>query len=491
MNHLPVLQVIVPLLAAPSCAVMRRGAYARAFATLIAATAFATALALLQHVTHQGPISYALGGWPPPWGIEYRVDVATAFVLVAVTGIAAVVIPAGPGARSHQLPPGREGLYYAAILLCLTGLLGMVVTADAFNVFVFLEISSLSTYTLVSLGNSRRALRAAFVYLVIGTIGGTFVLLAIGLMYQVTGTLNMADLADLLAASERQRTIVVSFVFLAVGLSIKLAVFPLHQWLIGAYAYAPSSVSAFISGTSTKVTYYLLLRFVFGVFGASLVFGTLRFDSVLLPLSLAAMFVGSLAALYQRDLKRMLAYSSVAQLGYMTLGLSLNNLLGVKAGLLHLLGHGLMKSGLFMVCGCLTAALGSTRLNDLRGLGQRMPVTAGAFVVGGLGMIGVPGTVGFISKWYLVSSALESGKAAIALAILCSSLIAVAYVWRVVELCYLRPPSEAVASARSPGGLLTPALILLGASLYFGVASDYPSQVATQAAEGLLGGLSQ
>lgn len=491
MNHLPVLQVIVPLLAAPSCAVMRRGAGARIFASLIAVSAFAMALALLQQVTSQGPIRYALGGWPPPWGIEYRVDVTTAFVLVAVTGIAAVVIPAGPGARSHQLAPGREGLFYAATLLCLTGLLGMVVTADAFNVFVFLEISSLSTYTLVSLGSSRRALRAAFVYLVIGTIGGTFVLLAIGLMYQVTGTLNMADLAVRLAASDRPRTVLVAFAFLMVGLSIKLAVFPLHQWLIGAYAYAPSSVSAFISGTSTKVTYYLLLRFIFGVFGASLVFGTLRFGSILLPLSLAAMFIGSFAALYQRDLKRMLAYSSVAQLGYMTLGLSLNNLLGLKAGLLHLLGHGLMKSGLFMVCGCLTAALGSTRLNDIRGLGRRMPLTAGAFVVGGLGMIGVPGTVGFVSKWYLIAAALSAGQPAIAVLILLSSLVAVAYVWRVVELCYLQPPSAAVTAARSSGGLLAPALILLGGSVYFGLATQYPSQVATQAAEALMGGLAQ
>ncbi len=487
-HHLPVLQVVIPLLSAPLCVIFGSATLARLLASLVGFASLAISGSLLRQVLASGAISYRLGGWQPPWGIEYRVDLTTAYVLVVVTAIAAVVIPAGPGAGSHRIPTERIPLYYAAFMLCLTGLLGMTVTGDAFNVFVFLEISSLATYTLVSMGKSRRALRAAFVYLLIGTVGGTFILLGIGYLYQATGTLNMADLADRLRPLHQSRTVRVAFAFLTVGLNIKLAVFPLHQWLIGAYGYAPSGVSAFVAGTATKVIYYLLLRFLFSIFGLAFAFGDLHFGSVLLPLSLAAMFIGSLAALYQRDLKRLLAYSSVAQLGYMTLGLSFGTASGVSAGLIHLFNHGLMKSGLFMVCACLVAKLGSTDVLDLRGAGRQMPITMGAFVLGGLGMIGVPGTVGFISKWYLVLAALEAGDIWVAVLILLSSLIAAAYVWRIVELAFLQPPPEGAVRREAPYHLLAPALILLGASVYFGLDAELPTTVARLAAAQLVVG---
>jgi multicomponent Na+:H+ antiporter subunit D len=488
MSHLPVLQVVLPLLSAPLCVLLRDHRAARVLASIVAFATLGIAGTLLQRVLESGHISYRLGGWEPPWGIEYRIDVANAFVLVVVAAIAAVVLPTGPGPGSHRIAPERQSLYYASFLLCLAGLLGMTATGDAFNVFVFLEISSLATYTLVSLGQSRRALRSAFVYLLLGTVGGTFVLLGIGLMYEATGTLNMADLAVRLPQSSQPRTIVVAFAFLTVGLNVKLAVFPLHQWLVGAYGYAPSAVSAFIAGTATKVIYYLLLRFVFSVFGLAFVFGTLGFGSVLLPLSLAAMFVGSLAALYQKDLKRLLAYSSIAQIGYLTLGLSFGTESGVRAGLVHLFGHALMKSGLFMVCACLVARLGSTAVLDLRGIGRRMPLTSAAFVLGGLGMIGVPGTVGFVSKWYLVLAALEGNGAWVASLILLSSLIAAAYVWKIVELAYLRAPPEGAPRGEAPAYILVPTLVLLGASVYFGVATELPTGVAKRAAAALVHG---
>lgn len=487
-EHLAVLQVILPLLFAPLCVLLRRASIVRVVASAVTIGTFAISIALLKQVLATGPISYSLGGWEPPWGIEYRVDLTTAYVLLVVTGIASAIMPAGPGLGSHKIPGSRLAQYYAAFLLCLTGLLGMTVTGDAFNVFVFLEISSLATYTLVSLGNSRRALRSAFVYLLVGTVGGTFVLLGIGYLYQATGTLNMADMAERLHPLHASRGVRVAFAFLTVGLNIKLAVFPLHQWLIGAYAYSPSGVSAFLAGTATKVIYYLLLRFVFSVFGLAFVFGELGFGSILMPLSIAAMFVGSLAALYQKDLKRLLAYSSVAQLGYMTLGLSFGTVGGVSAGLIHLFNHGLMKSGLFMVCACLVAGLGSTHVLDLRGAGRRMPITMAAFVLGGLGMIGVPGTVGFVSKWYLVLAAMQAGDFWIAALILLSSLIAAAYVWRIVELAYLQQPAEKASRKEAPLHILIPTLILLGATVYFGIDAQLPTSVARKAAAQLLYG---
>src|SRR5690606_20705236 len=297
-----------------------------------------------------------------------------------------------------------------------------------------LEISSLSSYALIAMGRSRRALSSALSYLFVGTVGATFYLVGVGMLYQLTGTLNMADLASRLSDAKESRTLVVGFVMIFTGLAVKLAVFPLHQWLPNAYAFAPSSVSAFLSGTATKVVYYLVLRFVFVVFGAAFVVDTMRLQYLLMPLSLLAMFVGSAAAIYQSDFKRLLAYSSVAQPGYMTLGLSLGTEQGLRAGLLHLMNHGLMKSGLFLVAAAVVAKIGSSKLDDFAGLGRRMPLTMAALVVGGLALIGVPGTSGFISKWFLVVAAIDAGQMWIAFAILLSSLLALAYVWRVIEI---------------------------------------------------------
>ena len=341
-QHLPALAVVLPLLAAPICMLLRNVSLARTFAIAVVWTTLAICSLLLARVVESGSVSYMFGGWPAPYGIEYCVDTLSAFVLLIVSGIASVVLPAGPGRASISIPPGRENLFYTSFLLCMGGLLGVAITGDAFNIFVFLEIASLASYILVSLGSGRRALVAAFSYLVMGTIGGTFILIGIGLMYQMTGTLNIEDLSLRLAPVLEQRTTRVAFAFLTVGTSIKLAVFPLHQWLPNAYAQAPAVVSAFLAATATKVAYYLLLRFVFTIFGAGFVFGVLELDRVLIPLSIAAMFIGSIAAIYQTDLKRLLAYSSVAQVGYMTLGLAFASVAGLTGGIVHLFNHALI-----------------------------------------------------------------------------------------------------------------------------------------------------
>ena len=488
-EHLPALQIAVPLLAAPLCVFIRHPLAVRIWAILVAWTTCAISCKILWEVTGTTePISYWMGGWAPPWGVELRIDSANAYVMFVVTAVASVVLPFGAGSANLSVPPHRMYLFYAAFLLCITGLLGITITGDAFNVFVFLEVSSLSTYTLIALGRGRQALMAAYSYLIMGTIGGTFILLGIGMMYQMTGSLNMADLAVLLPGVADSRTIVVAFAFLTIGISIKLAVFPLHQWLPNAYTYSPSAVAAFLAATATKVSYYMLARLIFTVFGASFVFGVLHFDAILLPLSLAAMFIGSIAAIYQTNIKRLLAYSSIAQIGYMTLGLSFNNLNGLSGGLVHIFNHGVMKGGLFLVVGCITYRIHSSSIEDMAGLGRRMPITMGAFVIGGLGLIGVPATAGFISKWYLVLGAFETGNWWIALLILFSSLLAVVYVWKVVEVAYFRDPPEGSEPCEAPLSMLIPTFILIGSSLYFGLQTDLTAHLATNAAQALMGG---
>ena len=489
-EQLPVLQVALPLLGAVICAMVQRGIYAWAIATAVSwMLPFIAGYLLLQAVT-VGPISYALGGWEPPWGIEYRVDVVNAFVLVLVSAVGAVIMPYARQSVASEIAPERQAWFYAMYLLCLCGLLGITITDDAFNAFVFLEISSLSTYVLIALGRDRRALLAAYQYLILGTIGATFYVIGIGLLYTMTGTLNLVDIAGRIDDIETTRPILAALAFLTVGISLKLALFPLHVWLPNAYAYAPSVATAFLAATATKVAIYLLLRFFFSVFGVGFVFDTLPVTTIFLALSVAAMFGASIVAVFQEDVKRMLAYSSVAQIGYITLGIALANQSGLTGGIVHLFNHAVMKSALFLVLGAIFYRIGSVKITEFGGLGYRMPLTMGAFVIAGLGIIGVPGTAGFISKWYLAQGALEAGDWWIVFLLFGSSVISILYIGRVAEVAWFKPVSEKAASATDPPiSMLVPALILAAATIYFGFETDFSRGVAELAAQTLLKGL--
>lgn len=490
--HLPALQVVVPLIGALLSALIRRGTAAWAFALVVGWILPFISVALLQQVMATGPISYHLGGWAPPVGIEYRVDLLNAFVLVLISLIGAVIMPFARRSVAHEIEGDKQPWFYTMYLLCLTGLLGITITGDAFNVFVFLEISSLSTYVLIAMGKDRRALLAAYQYLIVGTIGATFYVIGIGLLYLVTGSLNIADIAARLgpAASETTRPVMAALAFLTVGISLKLALFPLHVWLPGAYAHAPSVATAFLAGTATKVAIYVLIRLFFSVFGIAISFQTLPVTEVLVVLSIAAMFIASLIAVFEQNTKRMLAYSSLAQIGYITLGISLANAPGLTGGIVHLLNHAVMKTALFLALGAVVYRIGSVKLDDLAGIGRQMPLTMAAFVVGGLALIGVPGTAGFVSKWYLAVGALEKGWWWLVFLILASSLVAVVYVGRVVEVAWFREPSAVVAKAKDPpASMLVPLLALAAATIYLGIDTEASAAIARQIAEGLIGGL--
>jgi len=313
-----------------------------------------------------------------------------------------------------------------------------------------------------------------------------------------TGTLNMLDLADKVpialvgdAEGQHYRSVIqAAFAFMTVGASIKLALFPLHHWLPNAYAYAPSVVSAFLSATATKVSFYVLVRVVFTIFGVGLAAQTERLEDALLVLALSAVVGGSAVAIVQTDVKRLLAYSSIAQIGYFVLGFSLGNETAMTGGLIHLFNHALTKGGLFMALGCVAWRCGFARLDDMRGLGKRMPLTMLAFVVGGIGLIGVPLTSGFVSKWYLVLGCLEADLWWVAFLILVASLMAVAYVWKVVEVAYFSDPPEHDAHRQeAPLGMLIPTWAMIGATIVFGIWPSPMLGAARQAAEMLFGGV--
>ncbi len=486
-SNLPALQVVLPLIAAPLCLLLRSSALTWLVAWSATWSAAAISVAILLKVLSSGTISYAFGGWAPPWGIEYRIDALNAFVLVLVAMVAAAIVPYARRSLLSEVRSRQHYLFWTAYLLCLTGLLGVTITGDAFNVFVFLEISSLATYILIAYGQDRRALVASYQYLIMGTIGATFIVIGVGLLYLMTGTLNLADMAQRLGQMPLYRPELAALAFLTVGISLKLALFPLHLWLPNAYAYAPSVSTAFLSATATKVAVYLLIRFTYTVFGQSHIFESLPFEEMLIVLSLAAMFLASIVAIFQDDVKRMFAYSSVAQIGYMTLGIGLANASGLTGAIVHMFNHAVAKGAIFLLLGCVALRIGQPVMSQMAGLAKRMPLTAAGLVVGGLSLIGIPGTVGFVSKWYLVMAAVEKGWWWLAALIVISSLLAVVYVWRLIEVCYFREPSEQIKQASEPPwSMLIPAWLFVLACIYFGLDTSTTVGTAALAAQGLM-----
>jgi multicomponent Na+:H+ antiporter subunit D len=473
LSNLPALQVVIPLLAAPICAFMpsKRVAWLMVFAVSILCLIISLNLAYMVYIG--SPISYHMGGWKPPFGIEYRVDSLNAFVVVIVSAVAAITSIYSYNSVDDEIEKNKQPLFFSLFLLCLSGLLGICMTNDAFNIYVFLEISSLATYALIAMGKDRRALIASFEYLILGTIGATFFLIGVGLLYMMTGTLNLLDLSIRIPSMLHMTPIKASLAFITVGLALKIAIFPLHLWLANSYTNAPSFVSVFLSATATKVTIYVLLRIMFSVFGYEFAFDKMHLANILATLSIAAIFIASLVAIYQNNVKRMLAYSSVAHIGYIILGLSLQNQFGNSAALVHLFNHAAAKATLFMAVGCVVFRTGSSRLDGFSGIASKMPITMAAFIVAGLSLIGVPLTGGFISKWFLLNALAQAQLWPVFVAVLVSSLLAIMYIWKVVEIAYFGEcPAANKGVKEAPVLMVFPMVLMAFSILVFGIYTE-------------------
>ncbi len=434
----------------------------------VSGSALATLFGLygMLHVATHGTVRYDMGGWPAPLGIELVADPLSTFVtlLLGLMSLAALIHSREPVERDI---PGSHVTYYAAVMLMLGGLAGIVMTGDLFNLFVFLEISSLATYALLGCGQPRSAV-ASFRYLILGTVGASFFLIGVGFIFIETGSLNMADVAAIFQHSGFSPLIAIAIILMLIGMGIKMALMPLHQWLPDAYTHAPASSTALIAPIGTKVAAYVFIRLLFDVFPSEAV-QAMRLLDLLAVFGAVGIVWGSVMAIPQRNIKRMLAYSSVAQIGYIALGIGLGTAYGFIGAILHILNHAVMKGCLFLITANLEVRGKGIRIQDLNAdLRRAMPVSSACFSLAAISMIGLPPTAGFFSKWYLILGSFEQGLWLYIVIIIASSLLNAVYFFRIIERMYLddSKEDEPVSRERPKGTyMLTVPVVTLAVSL--------------------------
>ncbi len=485
-QHYPAFVVIVPLLAALIISAV--GWFNKKLCFPIAVAALAVSLyssaGLLQMVLKNNLVLYRLGGWDPPWGIVYNVDHLNGLVLVVISAVALLNLIATRKSVEDEFSE-KIGPFYTLYVLFVTGLSGMVVTGDAFNLYVLLEIASLTGYALIGMGNERSPL-ASLNYLFMGTIGASFYLLGVGYLYIVTGSLNMADLASILPDIYGSRVVLLAFVLCLTGLFIKMAFFPLHAWLPNAYSNSPSAASSLVAPLTTKVMIYVMFRIILSVFTPQFTFASLKISNSVVWFAVIAIVMGSVIALSQKSLKKILTYIVVAEVGYMVGGFWLGNRLGMTGAILHIVNDAMMTLCVFLAVGAILSKTKGDTFDDLKGLFRKMPFSMTALVVGALSIIGVPPTCGFFSKWYLISGGIAAGHYGFVAALLFSSLVNVILFFRIFEICYYEPfadhhadhhhEEDKVSFDEAPASMLIPLMIVAVLLIVLGV---YTSDIVT------------
>lgn len=469
-QHFPVLIVLLPLSAAllsPLFSYLHRQA-GKWIAILSLFGAFLCSVGLLLQVVANGgeAIHYWMGDWMPPLGIEFVIDPINGVIVTMITFVALCsAIYSTPFLKKNNWL--YMGGYYTLMALLCVGLSGMTLTGDAFNLYVYLEIASLSGYGLIALGGNKGTL-AAFRYLLIGTIAASLYLLALGFMYSMTGSLNMADLSVLLQDKMDSPLIIMSIALLIAAFGIKAALFPFHGWQPDAYTYSHPGAAPLISGVMSKVPAYAMLRFFFYLFGAQHLF-VQHGLTVVGILGALGIILGSVMAIAQDDFRRMLAYSSVAQIGYIGVGLAIGSFYGLIGAVLHIINHAFMKGSLFMVIGGVRYRFGEVSISKLGQIGKKMPFTVFTLVIAALAMIGIPPTGGFFSKWYIMLGAMQTEQYIYVAVLVISSLLNAVYFFRVLENVFINP-DPGLKELNPPTGKLELPLQMLIPIVVFGIA---------------------
>lgn len=470
MSHqLPAILFLLPLFAAISMPVvcLKHRHWSKSISLTILAAMVLVSILNLHNVVNHGEVRYAFSGWTAPLGIEWVADglASVILVLLSVLGLLGVVFT---GPTSPKALGGRIVHYYTLILLFFSALTGIVFAADFFNIFVFLEVAAISSYALIGVAGGR-ALFAAFRYLILGTIGASIYLLGVSYLYAVTGTLNMADMADKLPFLLGSKALVGGLLFIFIGLGIKMALVPFHSWMPEAYAYAPDSVSPIMASLLTKIVLLAWVRIIYWVLNASIAIFDIPILQLVAVLGALAAVIGASLALAQRDIKMMFAYGGVSHIGIILIGIGQGNQTGFVGGIFYLLNDAVMQAALFFLAGVAFCHYGVRTIDDLGRVGKQAPWLTGSLIVVALGMIGLPPTGGFFGKWNIILGALEASNYVSVAAVLLSTLLTLAYFVKLFEGIFRQTSTgfdlqfgEFPLSFKMTLGVTSAAIMLLG-----------------------------
>lgn len=469
-RHLPAVLFLLPLGSAicmPLVGIKHRN-WCRPIAMIILAGMVLVSIVNLMNNLESGTIRYNFGGWAAPVGIEWVAD-GLAGVMIVTLSLLALVCVLFIGSAIFPNLGSRVVPFYTLVLLLVAGLVGMIFAGDLFNLFVFLEMAALCGYALVGLAGGK-ALMAGFRYLILGTFGASLYLLGVGYLYAVTGTLNMADLAQRVPPLVTSKAVAVGVLFLFIGLGIKMALVPLHGWLPDAYTYAPNRVSPLLASLVTKVALYGWLRIMFWVLGAHAVIYQIPILFLVGFLGAIAALIGAFLALTQDEIKRMFAYGGLSHIGLVLVGVSLGNQTGFAGGVFYLLNDAVMQAGLFFWVGAIIHLYGVRTVEDLLRLRGAPGWMSAVLVVLAMSMIGLPPTGGFFGKWYIILGAVEAQNYLALAAVLIATLLTLAYFVKLFERMF-RDRSVPYASPIMPEiplevrlslGAISVGIILLG-----------------------------
>ena len=440
-ENLPALIVFSPFFAALVCPflMLLSKELGRWVTTLFTAVSLVLSVYQLLVIAKTGEATYWFGNWVPPYGIELAVDSLSAVIIILICVMGVLTMMYGMPFMDRDTKRTNAG-YYSALSLLVSGLLGTTATGDVFNLYVFLEITSLSGYVLIAMGEGRGVI-SAFRYLLMGTVGVSFFLLGIAFIYGETGTLNMVDMAGLVGPILSSGTTMLAMVFILLGFGIKMALFPLHGWQPEAHTNAHPGADPIIAGLMVKIPAYVMIKFFYYVFDAN----RSQVEQLIVLIGFmgsAGVIYGSVKAIQQKDVRRMLAYSSIGQIGYIGIGIAIGNYYGLIGAVLHLINHSMMKSALFFASGALKYKYGIVDLNRIGQIYRKMPKTMAVMVISALSMVGLPPTAGFFSKWYLALGAAENGTYIYIALIVVSSLLNAVYFFRFFEYLFMEKPSE-------------------------------------------------
>ena len=451
---------------------------------------WALTLLLLLHVRAEGPMTYRFGNYEAFLGIELYIDLFAVLFVFFIVSLIMVIYVYSTGDATEGVAEKEYGRYYILLFILLFAMLGIIYTNDLFNTYVFMEVLSITTVSIISIKRKKENYTASFRYVMLNEIGSLSYLFGVALLYMVTGYTNMGLVAQTLADNwtAYPANAMTAIGFMVVGVGIKAAIFPFHVWLPDAHSTAPSSSSAILSAIVVKVYILIMVKILFRVFGIS-VLDSVPVSTLLIAVAATGMIMGSVFAMAQTDIKRMLGYSSVAQVGYIVMGIGMMSVLGLQAAFFHVVSHALMKAALFLAVGAVIYKKNIRKISEFDGMGFEMPVAMVVFTIAALGMIGVPMTSGFISKLNLGLAALDAQQAILVFILILSGFLNALYYLPIIISAFLKnkPDHDRVMRVEKiPKTMLGPLVVLGSLILYFGLFPNVLMRVLEAVAASLM-----